>query len=143
MLWNLINTILALVAIYIGLYSKKQFDLSKRQDDDAKALAKDDAVWAAKFSDAAKVLVTTSRKTISVPQYGLAFHQLFPKHELRVRIEAMLINLNQSDMMVQIRPLTADQLRSQEVRKTITDVLDAVENARRDSPQLLKVLDIP
>ena len=147
MWWNLINTFigsLALgIAIWGALYGRRQFKLSKRQDEDAKTRAKEDELWSAKFGLAATSLACIGNKTISVPQYGYAYHIVFPKVELRTRIEAHLIHLNPRDMAIQVRSLSPDQLRHQDVRRTITDALAAVEKLKQESPQAAKVLNIP
>jgi hypothetical protein len=145
MLWNLLNTILAVSAIAIAiwgtLYNKKQFRLSERQDQEAKTQALEDAYWAEKFGRAATVLVSVSGKMISTPQYGYGYHLLF-KPELRQRIEALLVELDPSNIKIQVRSLSSDHLRRQDVREAITDLLTAVELARCESPEMLKVLDI-
>lgn len=146
MIWNLINTFIALLALGIAIwgvgYGRKQFRLSQRQDEDAKKQTKVDEEWSQKFSLVARVLTSTSSKMIAVPQQGYAYYLLFPNIELRQRIEALLINLNQTNMAIHVRSLTFDQLRHQDIRRTIADVLSAVEKARQDNPKMLKVLDI-
>jgi hypothetical protein len=148
MLWNIINTILASIGIGLAIwgitYGRRQFELSKRQDDDAKKQSKEDEEWAAKFGRAATSLISIGNKTISLPTYnGMGYHIVFPDVELRHRIEAHLINQDFSNMAIQVRSLTSDQLRPLDVRKTIADVLDAVEKLKRENPKAAKVLNLP
>jgi len=146
-LWNLINTFIGSLALSIAiwglLYVRRQFELSKRQDENAKKRASDDEEWSVKFGLAARTLASIGNKLISVPQYGYGYNLVFPSVELRQRIEAHLINLNPTNMSIQVRSLSSDQLRHQDVRRTIADVLAAIEKAKHDIPQAVRVLDIP
>jgi hypothetical protein len=147
MWWNIINTFLASIGIGLAIwgisYGRKQFHLSKRQDEDQKAQAKDDEEWAAKFALAARNLTAIGNKIISVPQYGVAYQVAFPDVELRHRIEAHLINQDFSNMNIQVRSLSSDQLRPPDVRRTISDVLAAVDHLKKENPQAARVLGIP
>ena len=121
LLWNIINTLLALVALGFGVWgvtaNVKQYRLSKRQDEDAKKQAKEDEEWAAKFGLAARSLTAIGNKVISVPQYGVAYQIVFPDAGLQHRIEAHLINQDFSNMAIQVRSLSPEQLRLADVRK--------------------------
>ena len=143
---NILNTVLASIGIGLAIwgisYGRKQFHLSKRQDEDAKRQAMNDEEWAAKFGLAAKNLTAIGNKIVSTPQYGSAYCIAFPDVGLRQRIEAHLINQDYSNMAIQVRSLTTDQLRHHDVRDTITDVLAAIEKLKQESPQTLRVLGI-
>ena len=95
MLWNLINTVMASIGIGLAIwgitYRRRQFELLKQQDANAKKQATEDEGWAAKFGLAAKNLIKMSRTTSIGATQGFAYHFLFPDPEFRNRIESFLI----------------------------------------------------
>ena len=142
MLWNLINTFLALVALGIAIWGAtanvRQYRVAKRQDEDARRQKKEDEEWSLKWSQAAKSLVNIGRRyTTGGKTYGqgFVFDLVFPDPPLRNRIEALLIERGPNGD-ISMRSLANEQLRLPHVRKTITDVLDEVEKVRRGSPEL-------
>jgi hypothetical protein len=66
---------------------------------------------------------------------AIGFDLVFPDVELRQRIEALLIERN-SNKDIKARYLPNEQLRLPHDRKTITDVLDGIENVKREFPDL-------
>ena len=94
-LWNIINTLLALVALVFGIWGVTanvgQYRLSRRQDEDAKKQSKIDEEWLAKFGLAARNLASIGNKSIAMPYQGFGYHIVFPNVELRQRIEAYLV----------------------------------------------------
>src|SRR5271170_1624159 len=116
LLWNIINTLLGLVALGFGIWGVTanvgQYRLSKRQDEDARRQAKEDEEWSAKFALAARNLIAIGNRIISVPYHGMAYAIAFPDSEQRHRIEAHLINQDFSNMAIQVRSLSSDQLRT-------------------------------
>jgi hypothetical protein len=71
--------------------------------------------------------------------------QSLPTHQgaatRRQRIEAHLIQRN-SNRDMQVRSLPNEQLRLPHVRKTITDVLDALEKIKHEHPGLAAAMGI-
>ena len=148
LLWNLINTILGLVALGIAIWGAtanvRQYRLAKRQDDDAKKQKREDEEWSLKFGLATKYLVNIGRRyTAGGKTYGQGFGYdlVFPDVALRQRIDSLLIERN-SNRDIRGRSLPNQQLRLPHLRKTITDVLDAVEKVRTESPELAAAMDI-
>jgi hypothetical protein len=141
--WNLINTVMASIGIGLAIwgitYRRRQFELLKQQDANAKKQATEDE---AKFGLAAKNLIKMSRNYVNIgASPGFAYHFLSPDPEFRNRIESFLIQCEQT-MDIQIRTLSPDQLRLPHVRSAITDVLRAVEKMKIDSPFLAEKLGI-
>lgn len=146
LLWNLINSVLGLVALGIAIWgvaaNLRQYKLAKRQDEEAKEQKKEDEEWSAKFGLAASSLITIGKKYIATTQpQGYGYHIVFHDLELRQRIEAYLINLS-SNLDMQVRSVPPEQLRLNDVRKTITDVLDAVEKVKKKHPDVATKLSI-
>jgi hypothetical protein len=57
---------------------------------------------------------------------------VFPDSELRRRIELHLISISSGRALV--RPVTTEQLSTPEMQKTITDLLDTVEQFKQANP---------
>jgi hypothetical protein len=148
MLWNLINTLLGLVALAIAIWgvtaNVRQYNLAKRQDEEAKKQKEEDDEWSLRFGRAAKNLTNIGRRYMSGGKtygQGSGFDLVFPNAELRQRIESLLIFRN-SNRDITARSLPNEQLRLTHVRKTITDVLDAIEKVKRESPDLAGAMGI-
>jgi len=148
MLWNLINTLLGLVALAIAIWgvtaNVRQYNLAKRQDEEAKKQKEEDEEWSLRFGRAAKNLTNIGRRYMlggKTYGQGFGFDLVFPDAELRQRIESLLIFRN-SNRDITSRSLPNEQLRLTHVRKAITDVLDAIEKVKRDSPDLAGAMGI-
>jgi hypothetical protein len=148
MLWNLINTALALVALGIAIWgvtaNVRQYHLAKRQDEDAKKQKMEDEEWSQRFGRVAKNLTNIGRRyTQGGKTYGqgFGFDLVFTDVELRQRIEALLIERN-SNRDIKARSLPNEQLRLSHVRQTIADALDAIEKVKKETPELAGAMGI-
>jgi hypothetical protein len=148
LLWNLINTLLGLIALAIAVWgvtaNVRQYNLAKKQDEEAKKLAKEDETWSLEFERVAKNLAKIGNRFTSGGKtygQGVGYDLVFPDMELRQRIEAHLIQRN-SNRDMQVRSLPNEQLRLPHVRKTITDVLDALERIKKEHPDLAAAMGI-
>jgi hypothetical protein len=118
------------LAIWGISYGRRQFELSKQQDEAAKKQAKEDAEWWEQFGKATKSITTIGKNYLSMPQ-GFGFDIVFADNDLRQRIGAYFINLSPNRDM-QVRSLAPEQLRLPDVRRTISNVNSAVESAKKE-----------
>jgi hypothetical protein len=143
MVWNLLNTVIASVALVIGLtaayYGRKQVVLITQERSRRQREEQELAAWSNRADKAiAHLLSIIPRWLTGGP--GVAsrplYPMIFPDKTLRRSIETYLVLNDMGRNMVQARTLTPELLRLPAVQETITRVEDRLATVRIESPEL-------
>jgi hypothetical protein len=145
LLWNILSTLISVVALLGTYYTYQQFRyLRDERERDKKRVTEDDE-WAEKFTEATQQLTSLAPKFFAgVPgppgigrPGGDGLGLVFPELELRQRFQQHLIQFNGPGTRPQARSSNPEQLRLTPVRETIQKVLDRIEEVSgltRSSP---------
>lgn len=141
MIWNVTNTILAVLALALGgvavYYARKQVVLIRLEQQRRNQQEDLGAEWAARADEVIRRLVVLvprwSNGGDGVPA-GPLYPMVLPEPELRAAVETHLIIRNGERATA--RTLTLDQMQNALVRETVQHVEEQFDAVRRDSPVL-------
>jgi hypothetical protein len=144
-----ISLALSALAILISLgalfYAWRQTHLMQQQEEERQRENQAVKEWTEKFYRAAALAAKIRSMWLSFVPGGAptnVYGHVFRDPELQGRIAFHLISIDSSHSTAQVRPVTPEQLSVPAMRKTITDVLDRVEQFKRDNPANAKQFDI-
>jgi hypothetical protein len=137
----IVSVFALLISALAAFYTWRQANLAEKQQEREEAVRE----WAEKFGQAVKLVLQIHPLWIQIPPalnqvnaYGL----VFPDLELRSRIDLYLISRPPGAAHPEARVPTREQLCTSEVRRTISDVLDRVEEFRRTNSDVARRVGI-